>query len=255
MSANIKIIKRLMVIAVLTLIATICVNINIETGIIALNTFVLSNNIALTLSGGVCTGVVVVLAEKIYKYYLDKNATKYFLYNTMMMLYSDYYYTYRDIDKLLKNRNLIVPKNLFSYRMPTMQNRLGGIANTDYCVFKKKDKFMFVHNDFAQNKFIKLKNQLDQYIYFQIAYTEMEMKQIMGIENANKNIYEVLNVLGGFSKEALGILNQYLDALQKDSPKKFNWSQNVETIHNSYLGLYNSGNVDEFLKRNLNEVD
>lgn len=244
-----------MVIAVLTLIATICVNINIETGIIALNTFVLSNNIALTLSGGVCTGVVVVLAEKIYKYYLDKNATKYFLYNTMMMLYSDYYYTYRDIDKLLKNRNLIVPKNLFSYRMPTMQNRLGGIANTDYCVFKKKDKFMFVHNDFAQNKFIKLKNQLDQYIYFQIAYTEMEMKQIMGIENANKNIYEVLNVLGGFSKEALGILNQYLDALQKDSPKKFNWSQNVETIHNSYLGLYNSGNVDEFLKRNLNEVD
>lgn len=44
MSANIKIIKRLMVIAVLTLIATICVNINIETGIIALNTFVLSNN-------------------------------------------------------------------------------------------------------------------------------------------------------------------------------------------------------------------
>lgn len=171
------------------------------------------------------------------------------------MLYSDYYYTYRDIDKLLKNRNLIVPKNLFSYRMPTMQNRLGGIANTDYCVFKKKDKFMFVHNDFAQNKFIKLKNQLDQYIYFQIAYTEMEMKQIMGIENANKNIYEVLNVLGGFSKEALGILNQYLDALQKDSPKKFNWSQNVETIHNSYLGLYNSGNVDEFLKRNLNEVD
>ena len=63
----------------------------------------------------------------------------------MMMLYSDYYYTHRDIDELLKNRNLIVPKNLFSYRMPTMQNRLGGIANTDYCVFNKKDKFMFVH--------------------------------------------------------------------------------------------------------------
>ena len=64
MSANIKIIKRLMAIAVLTLIAAICVNINIETGIITLNTFVLSNNMALTLSSGVCTGVVVVLVEK-----------------------------------------------------------------------------------------------------------------------------------------------------------------------------------------------
>ena len=61
-----------MAIAVLTLIAAICVNINIETGIITLNTFVLSNNMALTLSSGVCTGVVVVLVEKIYKYYLDK---------------------------------------------------------------------------------------------------------------------------------------------------------------------------------------
>ena len=84
--------------------------------------------------------------------------------------------------------------------MPTMQNRLGGIANTDYCVFNKKDKFMFVHNDFAQNKFIKLKDQLEQYIYFQIAYTELEMKQAMGIENANKDIYEVLNVLDSFLK-------------------------------------------------------
>lgn len=139
--------------------------------------------------------------------------------------------------------------------MPTMQNRLGGIANTDYCVFNKKDKFMFVHNDFAQNKFIKLKDQLEQYIYFQIAYTELEMKQAMGIENANKDIYEVLNVLDRFSKDAMVILNQYLDALQKDSPKKFKWSQNKGTIDSSYLGLYNSGNVDEFLKRNLNKVD
>ena len=59
---------------------------------------------------------------------------------------------------------------------------------------------MFVHNDFAQNKFIKLKDQLEQYIYFQIAYTELEMKQAMGIENANKDIYEVLNVLDSFLK-------------------------------------------------------
>jgi len=249
MSTNIKIVKSLTGIAVLALIATVCININIETGLIVINTFLLSNNMALMLFGGVCTGVVVVLAEKTYKYYLDKNSTKDFLYNTTMMLYSDFYYIHRNIDELLHNRNLVIPKNLFSNRMPTMQNRLGGIAVTDYCVFKKKDKFMFVHNDFVQNKFIKLRNQMEQYIYFQIAFTEMEMKQVRDIKNADKNIYEVLNVLDKFAKEAMGILHQYLDALQKDSPKKYNWLQNKEVIHNSYLGLYNSGNVDEFLKK------
>lgn len=95
-----------------------------------------------------------------------------------------------------------------------------------------------------------LKNRMDQYIYFEIAFTEAEINQL---KNADENIYKVLKVLDGFAKEAMEILNQYLSVLQNDSPKKYNWSQKRDIIYNSYLGLYNSGNVDGFLKRNLNE--
>lgn len=238
------------VIAILALVATVCININMEIGLIVLNTFLISNNMALTLFGGICTGLVVVLAEKNYKYHLDKNTTKDYLHNVAMMLYSDFYYMHRDINELLCDRSMKLPKNLFTNRLQIMQNRLWGIANTEYCVFRKSDKFMLAHNDFQRDKFMLLKNRMDQYIYFEIAFTEAEINQL---KNADENIYKVLKVLDGFAKEAMEILNQYLSVLQNDSPKKYNWSQKRDIIYNSYLGLYNSGNVDGFLKRNLNE--
>jgi len=275
MSANIKIIKWLTLITVIILMATCCVNINIETGIIVLDTILISNNMMMTLLGGICTGLVVVLAEKNYKYHLDKNTYKSYLYNTAMMLYSDFYYVHKNINELLCEKSMKIPKNLFTSRLSVMQNRLWGMANTDYCVFRKKDKFMLVHNNFVRDKFMQLKNRMDQYIYFEIAFTEAEINQLKNkmdqckylgipfteaeidqfkkVENADENIYKVLKVLDTFTKESMETLDQYLCVLQNDSPKKFIWSHTKELIHSSYLGLYNSGNVNDFIKRNWNE--
>lgn len=253
MSVNIRIIRWLTVITVITLMAICCVNINIETEIIVLDTILISNNMMMTLLGGICTGLVVVLAEKNYKYHLDKNTYKSYLYNTAVMLYSDFYYVHKNINELLCDKSMKIPKNLFTSRMSVMQNRIWGMANTDYCVFRKKDKFMLVHNDFVRNKFMQLKNRMDQYIYFDIAFTEAEINQLKKIENADENIYKVLKVLDAFTKEAMETIDQYLCAVQNDSPKKFIWTHDKEVIHGSYLGLYNSGNVNDFIKRNWNE--
>ncbi len=253
MSANVKIIKCMTLITAIFFMATCFVNINAETGLIVLNTVLFSDSMMLTLCGGVCTGLVVVLAEKIYKYHLDKTTLKSYLYNTAMMLYSDFYYVHKNINELLYDKSMGIPKNLFTSRLSAMQNRLWGIANTDYCVFRKKDNFMLVHNNFVRDKFMHLKNRMDQYIFFEIAFTEAEINQLKKIENADENVYKVLKILDAFTKEAMETLDQYLDALQKDVPQKFNWTHNKEIIHSSYLGMYNSGNVNDFLKRNWNE--
>ncbi|MCM1127186.1 MAG: hypothetical protein NC429_12030 [Lachnospiraceae bacterium] len=253
MSVNVKIIKWLTWIAVIFLIATCLVNINAETGIIILNSVLFSNSMILALCSGVCAGLVAVLADKSYNYYLDKNRLKKYLYNAAITLYSDFYYIHKNINELIFDRDTKIPKNLFTSRLPAMQNRLLWMVNTDYCVFRKKDKFMLAHNNFIRDKYIHLKNRMDEYIYFDIAFTEMEINQLKNIENTDENIYKVLKVLDVFAKEALETLDQYLRVLQKDSPKKFIWTHDKEVIHNSYLGLHNSGDVNDFLKRNWGE--
>ena len=141
MSTNIKIIKWLSAVAAIALVMTWCVSVNIETGWIVLNSSFISNNMLLTLFGGICTGLAAVLTEKIYKYFLDKASIKNYLYSNAMMLYSDFYYMHKDIESLFSDRTLDIPENLFSSRVPVMYNRLYNVAYTEYCVFNKKDKF------------------------------------------------------------------------------------------------------------------
>lgn len=224
MSASVKIIKWMTLITIIFFVVTCFVNTNAETGMIVLDTALISNSMIMTLCGGICTGLVAVLAEKNYKYYLDKNTFKSYLYNMAKMLYSDFYYVHRNINELLYDKNTQISKNLFTSRLPTMQNRLMGIANTDYCVFRKKNKFMLVHNNFVNEKVMLLKNKMDQYIYFEIAFTEAEINRSKKVENADENIYQVLKILNSFTKEAMEILDQYLCALQEDSPKNLTGS-------------------------------
>lgn len=253
MGTNVKIIKELILLTAIFFMATCFVNINVETKMIVSNTVFISNSMMMTLCGGICTGLVAVLAERIYNYHLDKSTFKSYLYNVAMTLYSDFYYMHKNINELLFDKSTEIPKNLFTSRLPDIQNRLWGMANTDYCVFRKKDNFMLVHNNFVRDEFMHLKNRMDEYIYFEIAFTEAEINQFKKVENVDEKIYKVLKVLDMFTKEAMKTLDQYLCALQKDTPKKFLWTHNKEIIHNSYLGLYNSGNVNDFLKRNWNE--
>lgn len=255
MSTNIKVIRWLILIAALAFMVVLCININTETGLIALNSIWVSNNMLLTLFGGICSGLAAVLAEKMYMYFLNKVTVKNYLYNNAMMLYSDFYYMHRDIVDLLCDRNLPVPENLFSNRIPTMYNRLFGIANTEYCIFYKKNKFMLVHNNFVQNEFLTLKKGLDKSIYLDIAYIKFRKSNLenSAVQEAKENIYKTIKVMDIFAESAMMILENYLEVLQKESSKKFNWSNSKKTIHNSYLGIYNSGNLDTFLKQNLKE--
>ena len=251
MSTNIKIIKWLSAVAAIALVMTWCVSVNIETGWIVLNSSFISNNMLLTLFGGICTGLAAVLTEKIYKYFLDKASIKNYLYSNAMMLYSDFYYMHKDIESLFSDRTLDIPENLFSSRVPVMYNRLYNVAYTEYCVFNKKDKFMSTHNNFVNFEFVKLKNWMDKNIYFQIAIIKSKMCRTVNgaTQKADENIYKTIKVIDIYSKSAMEILDRYLSVLQNESSEKFNWEKNKEIIHKGYLGIYNSGNLDDFLKQ------
>lgn len=58
MQQEIKIIKRLILYGILMLVVSILVNVNSEKMYIQINSPLISNNLALALFGGVCTGII-----------------------------------------------------------------------------------------------------------------------------------------------------------------------------------------------------
>ena len=71
MSAEVKLTKWLLLCTIILLIIAVLINLNIENSYIVLDSPFVLNNLALTLVGGVITGITVVIIEKLYRYKIN----------------------------------------------------------------------------------------------------------------------------------------------------------------------------------------
>lgn len=85
MQQEMRITKRLIVYAIISMIVAFLINVNIEMKLVCLDTVWISNELILSIVSGCFTGFLAVILEKIYKYRIDKSSAIIRLYYNLYM--------------------------------------------------------------------------------------------------------------------------------------------------------------------------
>lgn len=244
MCETIKITKRLILYAVLSLIAMILINVNIEKNIFFVDKAWISNDMLMNITGGLLAGFTAVVFEKVYKYRLDKAQAIRNLSAYLVMLYAELYYWICNIKELDDDKNVEIPQNLFSGKRPIIDTYLWNISNIDYCEFWHKGNLQKIVEDFAVEGIGKIRMLQSKMIYLNIALSE---KQINVCKNAPyiENEYKVLHIISCELQQVCDNIESVLKQIEK-TDKQFDWGVQKEKIVEGYLGLY-PPKLEEFI--------
>ena len=261
MSSEIKLTKCLIICVIVLLIIAVLINLNIERQFMVLDSPLVSNNLALTLIGGVITGITAVVIEKFYRYRMTRKFLQKFLWDRAVMLYGEIYHTHRTIENLIGDKNIFLQKQMFSHQVQKIQNLAFEMVNVDYHLFMR-DNLMDVHESFKSNGYYNIFN------FLSVAFTYLDIS-IMNFEFA-KNQYKVSSLMNKMYKPAdttyaekyriyyvLKVLNQklisyldlvepYMKAIQRDDSENYNW----DALKIKIL-IPCSASLDKFLEENL----
>lgn len=245
MEQEIKIIKHLILYGGILLIVALLANFNSEKMYISINSPIVSNNLVLTLAGGICTGITAVLLEKIFKYRLDKSNIIKSMYCDAVMIYSEMYYWMRNVEELCNDRNLPIPENLFSNNLPMVNSYICRLRCYDYSCFGKRDSVEKAHDAFKQKDLKDINDVFSCMNYYGIAITQSKINELdTGIKNKD-DIYRVLTILDNkliCCEERIENLIKELDK----ADRTLSWEKDKDMIINGYYGIYGK-TLEEFI--------
>lgn len=264
MSSEVKLTKHLIICVIFLLMIAVLINLNIERQFIVLDSPFVSNNLALTLAGGVITGITAVVIEKFYRYRMTRRFLQKFLWDRAVQLYGEIYHTRRNVEDLICNKVNIIQTQIFNNQMMKIKNLAFEIVSVDYHLFVK-DNLMEVHENFRQSGYYSISNIDSILNNLDIAVLEFELAknlyQALLLENQRYNLqrkiadttfkekYKFYYVLKIFKQELssyLDLVEPYMKAIQLDDPENYDWdSLKNKTIIPCYT------NLDKFLKENL----
>ena len=244
-----------------------------EIFVVQLNSVLVSNNLLLALLTGAFTGIIAVLIEKIYLYRVHKNTLREWLYGQACMLYAEIYYWHCNIEELQDDKTKAIPPNLFSNKINMVTGILLNIVYTDYAVLFGTDNLLLEHTTFKTSDWIKIKRILDEHIYLDIALKTAELKclnnkaeclenqlatgiseEIYNVKKDYSLVYATLKAYNTKLKNVVTRLDEYIVALQKDNPRKYDWERDKKRVHSGYIGIYTCS-LDEFIRNSNNQND
>lgn len=249
MAQTIKLTKRLILYAGLSLIAMILVNVNMEESIFFVDQAWISNDMIMNIVGGLLVGLVAVILEKVYKFKLDKAQALRNLSVYLMLLYGELYYWICNIEELEKDRKLEIPKNLFSGKKPIIDSYLWNISRVDYCDFWRKGDMQEKFETFAKDGIDEIRALQSKMFYLEIALNEKEINICKNIPYTGDE-YKVLLIISNRIQQACDDIESVLQQIEKEE-KNFDWKCQKEKIVENYTGLF-AEDLKEFIKNEQN---
>ena len=249
MAQTIKLTKRLILYAGLSLIAMILVNVNMEESIFFVDQAWISNDMIMNIVGGLLVGFVAVILEKVYKFKLDKAQALRNLSVYLMLLYGELYYWICNIEELEKDRKLEIPKNLFSGKKPIIESYLWNISRVDYCDFWRKGGMQEKFEMFAKDGIDEIRALQSKMFYLEIALNEKEINVCKNIPYTGDE-YKVLHIISDWLQQACDDIEPVLQQIEKEE-KNFDWKCQKEKIVENYTGLFTE-DLKEFIKNEQN---
>ena len=150
MRGSVKVIRFTAAMSIVFLALTYFTTVNIETHIFELNTIWLSNNLALTVFGGVFASMLVVLICEVQKYVTAKASMEEYIFYQALYLYHALFLMQQNISDYQNNTAAIVPDNLFDESIRMIQSEIIALQNVDYAPFRQKNLLLSVHQKFCK---------------------------------------------------------------------------------------------------------
>lgn len=228
-----KTIGLLIIIAVLSFVASYFVSINIEQGFISLNSKWISNEFALACTCGLFASTIILIATEIQKYFREKKTVEHFIFNQMAIMYGELNSLRKFIFDILQSGNYEdIKVNTLSHITNILSQNVEVFRLTDYntIVCRQKNKRIIIIKKISTDLVFKLQEIISIYNFLnqailtdKIYYNEELLKNGIadkGRENTKKTLRIILNATDSLVNEL------YKDIVNLDSAcnHRFKWS-------------------------------
>lgn len=252
MRTNKKVMLYLLIIAVASLIATYIFSLAITLKWIEFN--YLSYNFLLSIFSGIFASTIVAFLIEFKSYRNNKRETETKIMGNLLVLYIELHTQYSQGEMYLKNKNIRVPKNLFSERSPTIDKLARELYSFDYePIFKKKNKLYNSFGEFRNTKVSELLEYLNISKFYNIAINQEETKGLeLGKHIVPTSEFEMIKVaLKKIILNAQERQNDINNVLNTYPQNRFDWKATKKSI-DSNKPSYESDelNIKNFFQTN-----
>lgn len=254
MSTNIKIMRFLSIIAILSLILSYVIHLNMELGFCVLNTPWISNNFLFTILSGAFASVVIALLMEARQYTLNKEKARNQIFCEAINLMSQFYII-KDIFSKVKEQqgSIITPEAVIS-SASECERSIDTLHNIDYHPIRKSDKLL----GNLEDMFRLIENQIAPTLFNSKFIQQAVLKdRILELEHTGKstsptyNSYYSKQIIDKLLEDIIPIFNDLTVCVQKIAKtenrqerfdnmfkklKRFEDSQDVPSLE-KFLGL------------------
>ena len=254
MKEKIQSIKLNGMLCIIFTVITYLVTLNIENGIFHPNWWWISNNFALTVSGGIATGFVAGLAYAIQEYRNCKSETKAKLFFAAGWLYSTFSHMDKNITEALENPQQPAIESLLKTYVSEGNQVNEIIKQTEYITILKNELKTNLDN-FKREECIKVQKILIQAYYYDIALNETKIDDLRNnkinrtVLISDPKVERTLEILRKEIEAELPRIESLAETVDCQTRKKYHWEEYKKYSDVHCASVTKLNDFDEFLKR------
>lgn len=251
MNTSIRVIKFTTIIAIITVIITLVISLNIKYMWFELK--YIPNDFLMAIFSGIFGSTLVVLICEIQKYLLMKKQSEYILYSCMTEVLARFMTMRTSLRLLIENPQDLVNQGLFNEFKQRMEYQFNIFYNVDYTTWCKRQKLFLTTKNFilySNNTIMKL---LDDCAYLDVALYNERIKQLQNnqpdyITSLNSTIKQLLIIYVKRFNEVIEKIEKYI--IEIDYRDKYKFKSRIENVKKYHEDYRKSSTVEEFVENN-----
>ena len=230
MSSCIKTIKLTILLSFLFAAITYFVTVNMELGIVRLNSGWISNNFLLAIFGGAFGSTIVVLICELHRYWLLKKEIELKIYNLLYSILAELVVSNNTIRTYLNDTKLTVPNEALDSNRARAMATIDTLEAVDYRTISRKTELELVLAQFFQGAYQSIKQFIsnEQFLNCAVLSDEIELLEHgkSGIVTAEcENTGKTFSILLESSQNCVDEMKVLLERLDSIFDGRFKWSQ------------------------------
>ena len=259
MSSSVKTIRLTVFLSALLLLLTYLVTVNIEIGLVSINSGWISNNFFLTVFGGAFGSTVVVLICELHRYWILKKETEIKIYSTLYSILAEIIVSNNSTRTYLQNTDLPVPEKTLDANRERALAAISTLEAIDYRPLFKKNKFWLELTRFSQEAYQKVKQFIsdEQFLNIAILKDRLDMlkRGVSGDVTAKcPNTGKTLEILLKNGVSCAEDLKALFDRLDSVCNGELKWAESKRRIE-SFQTVLGLNEYDIFIEREETNVE
>lgn len=255
MKEKVQNIKLNAVLCIAFTVITYLITLNMQNGFFHPNWWWISNDFALTVSGGTATGFVAGLAYAIQEYRNSKSETGAKLFFTAGWLYSTFSHMDKNITEALENPQQPAIESLLKKYVSEGNQANETIKQTEYMTLLRNELKTNLA-DFKREECIKVQRILMQaYYYYDIALNETKIDDLRSnkinrtVLISDPKVKRTLEILRKEIEDELPRIESLAEMVDCQTRKKYHWEEYKKYSDVHCASVIKLNDFDEFLKR------